>query len=226
MKRFAVPLVALVLAGIPALAGADALRPPDGTYHYELRHGGTVAGTSTLVFHTDAGTLSVVDETQLTIFTLKAHATASYATSDLHLTGYAADVTLPTAVQHTDVVPSPGHMKVSVGAQQVDIAADASAPLEILSDNFGGTTMMIPAEMLAANATRATFAVLSGGLAVVASVASGTPPARPDGIPARDNALAVNAGPLELIFWYDPATVVVDAVVIPAQGAEFRRVDH
>jgi len=61
---------------------------------------------------------------------------------------------------------------------------------------------------------------------VIATVVPDAIPARPVGILSRDSWLSLDAGPLQLIFWYDPATTVVDAVVIPAQSAEFRLVDH
>ncbi len=117
-----------------------------------------------------------------------------------------ADVTLPGGKQHTDVTVAPGRMTIATGTQRVDVAADPSAPLEILGDNFTGTTVMVPALVEAAHATRFTYAATSGGVAVLATVVPDAIPAIPIGILSRD-------------LW------LVDALDIPAQSIEFRLVD-
>jgi pimeloyl-ACP methyl ester carboxylesterase len=215
----------LVAFLVPLIAGADPQRPPDGTYHYELRVGGAVAGTSTVVVRGGSDAFSVDDDSRFAALGVNAHAVARYANASIVLLGYAADAVLPSGSQHTDVTVTPGHMTVAAGTQRVDISADASAPLEILSDNFTGTTIMVPAIVRAAGAKRFTYAATSGGIAVVATVAEGTVTTPPGGIPSHDAVLVVQTSNLREDFWYDPATLVVDAIEVPSQSAEFRRID-
>jgi hypothetical protein len=48
-------------------------------------------------------------------------------------------------------------------------------------------------------------------------------PKRPDGVPADDTEITFG-GPLSFTIWYDPATYVPDAVVVPSQDAVVTRV--
>jgi len=105
-----------------------------------------------------------------------------------------ADITLPGGKQHTDVTVAPGRMTIATGTRRVDVAADPSAPLEILGDNFTGTTVMVPALVEAAHATRFTYAATSGGVAVLATVVPDAIPAIPIGMLSRDLWLVVDAG--------------------------------
>ena len=225
IRRVVAVAAALFAAGIPPVAGADPLRPPDGTYRYELRINGSVAGTSTVAVRGAADAVTVDDNSQFTALKVNAHAVARYANPDLGLLSYAADVTLPSGAQHIDVTAAPGHMTITDGAQHADVAADPTAPLEILGDNLTGTTVMVPAIVQAAHAARFTYAATSGGIAVLATVVPDAIPARPIGLLSRDLWLVVDAGKIREVFWYNPATLVVDDLEVPAQSIEFRLVD-
>ena len=48
-------------------------------------------------------------------------------------------------------------------------------------------------------------------------------PKRPDGLPSQDTEITFG-GPLSFTIWYDPATYVPDAVVVPSQDAVITRV--
>jgi hypothetical protein len=217
--------VALFAVGIPLLSAADPLRPPNGTYRYELRLKGVVAGASTVVVRGGTDAFSVDDHSHFTSLHVAAHAVARYANASLALLSYSADIALPSGTRHTDVTVAPGRMTIAAGSQHVDVAADPSAPLEILGDNLTGTTVMVPAIVQAAGATRFTYAATSGGIAVLATVVPDAIPARPIGLLSRDLWLVVDAGKIREIFWYNPATLVVDDLEIPAQSIEFRLVD-
>jgi hypothetical protein len=187
-RRLIALAAALLTAVIPVVASADPLRPPDGTYRYELRIRGAVAGTSTVVVRGAADAFSVDDHSRFTAMNVDGRVTARYANASFALLSYSADVTLPSGTQHTDVAVTPGHMMIAAGGQHVDVAADPSAPLEILGDNFTGATVMVPALVEAARATRFTYAATSGGIAVLATVVPDSIPARPIGILSRDLA--------------------------------------
>lgn len=225
IRRVLIYTAAVFAFVVPLVAAGDPLRPPDGTYRYELHLNGTVAGTSTIVVRGGADAVTIDDDSRLTALKISAHAVGRYTNANLALASYTADVTLPSGLQHTDVTVAPDHMTVAVGTQHVDIAADPSAPLEILGDNLTGTTVMVPAIVEAAHATRFTYAATAGGIAVPATVVPDTVPARPIGLLSRDNWLVVDAGNIREIFWYNPATMVVDDLEIPAQSIEFRLVD-
>ena len=133
--------VALLTVVAPAVASADPLRPPDGTYRYELSIRGSVAGKSTIVVHGGADAFTVDDDSHFTAMNVDGHVSARYANAGL------------------------------------------------------------------------------------ATVVPDSIPARPIGILSRDIRLVVDAGKIQEVFWYNPATMVVDALDIPAQSIEFRLVD-
>jgi hypothetical protein len=225
MRRLIVSITGLFLAVVPVAATADPLRPPDGTYHYELRIAGTVSGQSTVIVHGGADDFTVDDDSRYTALNVTGHAIAHYANATLALLSYSADAVLPSGPQHADVTVAPGRMTITVGSQHVDVAADPTAPLQILGDNFAGTTIMVPAIIEASHATRFTYAATAGAIAVPATVQADTIPARPVGILSRDRWLVVAVGNIHEVFWYDPTTFVVDDVEITEQQIEFRRVE-
>jgi hypothetical protein len=224
MRSLIVMTAALFAVVVPVVAAADPLRPPNGTYRYELRIAGAVAGQSTVVVRGGADAFVVDDDSRFTAVNVNGHAIARYANASLALVSYSADFVLPSGSQHSDVTVAPGHMTIVTGSQHVDVAADSSAPLEVLGDNLAGTAVIVPAIVQAAHTTRFTYAALSGGIAVPATVVPDTIPARPIGLLSRDLWLVVDAGKIREVFWYDPATFVVDALDIPAQSIEFRLV--
>jgi hypothetical protein len=225
MRRLIVSITVLFLAVVPAVATADPVRPPDGTYHYELRVAGTLSGQSTVVVHGGADDFTVDDDSRYTALNVTGHAIAHYANATLALMSYSADAVLPSGPQHADVTVAPGRMTIAVGSQHVDVAADPTAPLQILGDNFAGTTVMVPAIVTASHATRFTYVATAGAVAVPATVQADTIPARPVGILSRDAWLVIAVGNIHEVFWYDPTTTIVDAVEITEQSIEFRRVE-
>ncbi|HEY0613705.1 MAG TPA: alpha/beta fold hydrolase [Candidatus Elarobacter sp.] len=226
MLRFAIASLALavVVSAAAPSAGAAPVRPPDGTYRYELRVGGTLGGRSTLVVRGTADAVTVDDTSEFTVAAAASHAVATYTAAALTPSGYVADVTGGIRPQHVTAGFAPGTVTFRSGGQSIDVPADASAPLELVGDNFTGTMVMVPAVIAAAGAQRFTLALLAGGKPVVVSVVAGPPPQRPSGVPAVDVALSVDVAGLREVYWYDPATFVVDLLAIPAQGAEFRLV--
>lgn len=226
MTRSMLAICALAALAIPAAASAAPVpRPPDGTYRYELRVAGVAAETGTVVVRGAPDALVVDDQTRIALQGVSAHAVARYDPVTLHPTAYAADVTSPAGSQHTDVGVAPGKLTIRVPGQTVDVPADPSAPLELIADNLTGTLVMIPAVVSSSHAKSFTLAVLRGGKAYVANVVTAGPaPSRPDGIAAGDVSLTVEIPSLSLreVYWYDPATFVVDDVSIPAQNAELR----
>ncbi|HZO93585.1 MAG TPA: alpha/beta fold hydrolase [Candidatus Baltobacteraceae bacterium] len=217
---------ALLAAAPQAPAAAVAARPPDGTYRYELRKAGTPIGSSRVVFRQDGNTVVVTDDFSLAALHLNAHVVARYDASSLSPVGYHAEVTLPNGSQATDVAAEPGRMTVRVPGQTVAIPADAGAPLEVASDNFPGTLVVLPAILAAQHAQKVTLAVLAGARAIVDSTVPAGDVTRPSGVSPSDVVLALEGGGLRLNFWYAPSTYVVDEIDIPAQQASIVRTGY
>ena len=200
-------------------------RPPDGTYSYALRLAGTDVGTSTVVVDGAApGALVVRENASFLLPRFTATTTMRYDPATLHETGYSGDFNVASGAQHTDVTVKPGAMTVTAtnGGGTAEVAADPSAPLEIIGDNLIASSVMIPAVLHATGAQAFTLAVLSGGKAVVCKVVTDPLPSRPAAVPASDANVALDLGGIRESYWYDPATYVVHAVTIPSQSAEIR----
>jgi uncharacterized protein len=218
-------LAALVLAaavGVPAAAGPP--RPPDAIYGYAIMIGGAPAGNSSVTIDGSSGSTIVMRErAAFALPKFSATATLHYDPATLNETVYSADFALASGPQHVDVAFKPGAATLTFPQHDIDIAADATAPIELIGDNLVGSTLFIPAIVHASNLSTFTLAVISGGRAIRAQVVTPEPaPDRPAALPARDTLLAVDVAGLQLDFWYDPQTYVVHDLAIPAQQAEFR----
>jgi len=212
-------LLAMALAAAtPALPA----RPPDGTYAYTLTAGGVTIETDVVVISSSVSVVSVRDAAGIPVRSITAIATATYDPNSLIENGYTADFNLPSGTQHTDTTFRPGVISVRVPGQTVDLKADPSAPLELVTDNLAGTAVMIPAVLHANQAEAVTLAVLTGGLTIPFHAATAQNAARPHGVPATDRSLTFQSAQLQEIYWFDPATYLVHAVEIPSQNAEIR----
>jgi hypothetical protein len=214
----------LMAATTMGAVSAPPPRPPDATYSYALQAAGVALGTSTVaVDGRTPGTIVVTEHATMTTPSYTATATTRFDAATLRETGYTADFTLPTGVQHTDVTVKPTTMTATVpGGSSIDIPADASAPLELVGDNLVGSSMLVPAILHATGAKAFTLAVLSGGKALVCKVVTDPLPTRPSSVPASDVELPLEVAGVRFIYWYDPTTYVVHDMLIPSQQAEFR----
>ncbi len=216
-------LALAALASLDARVRADGLppRPPDGTYAYTIDLAGAPIASSTVAIATHAGDIVATENASSSMPRFTAKTTTTYDAATLHEIGYDADFQLPSGAQHTSLITKPGAFTLTVPGQSVDIAADPSAPLELIGDNLAGTLVLIPAVLHATGAQTFTLAVLSGGKAVVAKVVPADAPERPAHVPASDAHLTLELAGLREIYWYDPATFVVHEVDVPAQQASF-----
>lgn len=204
----------------PAGAATRASVPPNGTYRYDILVGGSVIAKSTVVVESLGSRLSVRE--RLHQGSVRVADSAKYAMPSLSLASYSADVNAPGGSQHTAVTGKTGSIVVDVPGEHVTITADAAAPLLIVSDNFVGTQIMLPAILHATGAKTFTMAVLAGGKAIVAHVMGSSEELRPGNVPISDAQLAIEVAGLREVFWYDAKTFVVDDIQIPAQNAEVR----
>ncbi|MDQ6944278.1 MAG: lysophospholipase [Candidatus Eremiobacteraeota bacterium] len=216
---------AFLLAAAVAAPASLPPRPPDATYSYALQLGGTALGSSTVVVDgSTPGTIVVKESASMSIPRYTATTTMRYDAATLLETAYTADFNLPGGTQHTVVTVKPGAMTVTATPTggTADIPADPSAPLEIISDNLAGSSIMVPAILHATGAKAFTLAVLSGAKPLVCKVVPDPLPSRPAFVPASDVELALEIAGNRFIYWYDPATYVVHDIAIPAQQADYR----
>jgi alpha-beta hydrolase superfamily lysophospholipase len=212
-------LIAAATAGVPALPA----RPPDATYTYTLLVNGTSLGTSTIAIDgSSAGTIAVKENANFLLPQLTGVTTMRYDAETLHETSYGADLTLAAGTRHLEITfaSGPAHIVSSTGLD-ADIPPAPSAPLEIIGDNLIASAIMLPALVHASGAQAFTVALLSGR-SLVAKVSDAAGAARPANVPATDVNLALDLNQIHEVFWYDPATYLVDDVQVPQQQAEFR----
>ncbi|MHB8140948.1 MAG: alpha/beta hydrolase family protein [Vulcanimicrobiaceae bacterium] len=201
-----------------AHVGALPRRPPNGTYVYTLAQNGVTLAKSTISISSTAGAISVGENIRGVV---NAVAKTTYDAATLHEKAYAATFRLAHGSQPTTVRLKAGIATVHVPGQTVKIHALPAAPLLLLGDNLVGTNLFIPAILAHTHTSAFTLAVLSGGRAMLARVVHGGPVAPPPFARRRDRHLAVDVAGLQLIYWYRPRSYIVDAVVVPAQGAIF-----
>ena len=151
-------------------------------------------------------------------------ATTTHYDAALHETAYSGDFNSPgNGTQHTDLTVKPGDIIINVAGKNVELPADASAPLELADDHLLALHTMLPAVLHAAGAKRFTLGILSAGQSIVGTVVdrAETPPA-PDSAKPGDGTLTIDVGGLRVTYWFDPRTYLVHAVAIPKQNVEFR----
>jgi dienelactone hydrolase len=222
--RVACLLLGAVLATVmlsEAPAAPIPPRPPDANYTYTITAAGATIGTSVVSIEgSRAGWVVVKENASFTVSAFTAKTTTTYDAATLREVAYAAEQ-LPSGAKHTTVVPRPGAFNVSVPGESVDIVADPSAPLELISDNVVGSLILAPAVVHANGASAFTFARLSDGKAVVAKVIAADSPVRPARVDAKNAHLTIDVVGLRVIYWFDPTNYLVHDVEIPDQQTSF-----
>jgi alpha-beta hydrolase superfamily lysophospholipase len=214
---------ALLAAALATPTPALPARPPDATYTYTLFLGGARTGSSAVsIDGTAAGALVLKETADYTAPKVHATTTLRFDPATLHQTDYSGDFTIAAGSRHTDAVVTPGVVAVRVPGNAVDIAADPSAPLEVISDNLIAASLLVPALVDATDLRAYTLAVLSTGTALVVKIGRDPGATRPANLAASDKLVSLQFGGLIENIWYDPATFVVTDVTVPAQQAEFR----
>ncbi len=81
---------------------------------------------------------------------------------------------------------------------------------------------MLPAQVRAWDRAPVVAIVPNFAQSLALSPDPGLQPPRPAGVPAADAQISFNST-VEVTFWYNPRTMVVDEVDVPAQGLVVRR---
>lgn len=217
-------LATIILA---ALSGAAPALTP-GTYTYTGTYQGVQSGTSTVTVRRNGATTTIEEKASGSINDMQVAGTVSLNLgADLAPTVYNGSYdsgALHTVVTVTVSPTSATLVGTNTGGAQLAFPLKPPAQhLIVVEPGLMAGLFGLPAEMQAWN--------YDPILAVAPSIAKGesyaldttAKPQRPDGVPAQDTQITFG-GPLAFTIWYDPATYVPDAVVVPSQDAVVTRV--
>ncbi|HZZ66425.1 MAG TPA: hypothetical protein VFE17_13040 [Candidatus Baltobacteraceae bacterium] len=213
-------MIPLVLS----LALAAPLSPPDGTYSYtSMLNGTSIAKTAITVKHSDAGvtlnesgTGSMNGQNGSIADTLTLDATLSPAQ-------YSSTASLGDSRNMKSTVAFTASEATQTGDvnKKYDLVADAKHFVLLDLVSFTGF-FALPAQMQAWNRTPVIAVVPTYGQGIPLAVDPAMKPARPAGVPAGDAPMSFNTM-MAITVWYDPATLLVDEVDVPAQGVTIKR---
>lgn len=217
-------LAAIFLAALSN--GVPALTP--GTYTYTATYQGAQNGTSTLVVRRTGDTITIQENASATV-------------NDVPVAG---TVTLTLGA---DLVPTVYNGSYDSGAlHSVVTVTIAKTSATLVGTSTGGAPTAFPLKPPARHLVVIEPGLMAGLfalpaqmqawqydpiLAVAPSISKGqifeldttAKPQRPDGVPAQDAEITFG-GSLSFTLWYDPATYVLDGVVVPSQDAVVTRV--
>ncbi|HEY1683112.1 MAG TPA: alpha/beta fold hydrolase [Candidatus Tumulicola sp.] len=208
-----------ILCGFLVATAATPVRPPDGTYSYRTAVSGVTYQQSTVTIDSNQDAVSIHETTSIPSANFSAVTTSRFDPSTLLQLSYEADTNSSGEQQQTIGDFSPGQVTLHAGSQSVPVKADPSASTEILTDNFIGTMVMVPALLEHTQAPAVTLAVTRGGRALVAKVNRDVSSSRPAQVPTSDRSVELAFGGLSEIYWYDGRTYVVHDIEIPTQHA-------
>ena len=206
--------IALVLA-----AATSAWAPPDGTYTYTSTMNGaqigktaiTVKRSAQTIVLTEAGSGSMNGENGSVQDTLTVDAQLAPST-------YTADASLADSRNmRSSVAFSPTQAQQTGDVTKTYPLAGASKHFVLMDVGPFSGFFMIPAQMHAWNGAAVTAIVPNFAHSITLAPDGALPPARPANVPKNDKAYSFDSM-VQLTVWYDPATLVVDEVDVPAQG--------
>jgi len=225
-RRSGAALIAAGLFAVPMIAGAaaPAVAPPNGTYNFAIAQAGTKIGTSTV---TVTRSMSAVTSHEVETFTQAAEpltvdqslepvalAPTSYSTTPCRLNAQVAVTAHVTfdangADETVDGTSGATHFPLETGTSHM-VVIDAA---------FMTGFLFLPAQVQAESLTTFTGLATCSATSLVYTVDT-TPQTRPSTVPAADANLTVDVkqGSATLIIteWYNPQTMVVDEVDVPA----------
>lgn len=203
-------------------------RPPDGTYAYAITLGGRPIGTSSIVVAAAGRTIkSSQTFTRTALGPMSATSTIVYDPRVLRQISYTSDLKSSSGdVVHLSVGNAGGSVDISQGKNPaVNVGALKNAPLLVIDDDLGPSDLFLPAMLRASNAKVASLIfVRTGKNTLLRVVADDTAP-RPASVPASDASITLEYQSeivIHEVLWYDPATFVLHALVVPGSGVEIK----
>jgi hypothetical protein len=217
-------LATILLATLSS--AAPALTP--GTYTYTATYESVQSGTSTLTVRHDGDTTTIQENANGAINGVQVAGVVTLNLgADLVPTVY--DGSYDSGAMHSVVTVTVGKTAATLvgtttGGYQMNFPLKPPAThLVVIEPGLMAGIFALPAQMQAWQ--------YDPILAVAPSVAKGenfeldttAKPQRPDGVPAQDTQITFG-GPLAFTIWYDAATYVPDALVVPSENAVVIRV--
>lgn len=199
--------------------------PADGTYNYVVTVGGAAAGkTAVTISHTPSGVQLVESASADYQGSTFAGTATMMLDSILAPSGYAAVYSPPGRTIHAGVNfnGSSASETSDNGGVKIDLGRD-SKHFVILDGTMFSGYFILPSQLRVWGNTPVTAVVPMFGSSTGIAADAALKPDRPKSVPAGDAVLSVS-DPVAFTLWYDPATLVVDELDVPAQSATFERV--
>lgn len=217
-------LATIVLA---ALSGAaPALMP--GTYTYTATYEGLDSGSSTLTVRTVGDTTTIQENANGAINNIQVAGEVTLNLgADLVPTVY--DGSYDSGVQHSVITVTVSRTSALLvgtttgGAQMAFPLKPPATHVVIIEPGLMAGLFALPAQMKAWQYDPILAVAPSIAKSLTYELDTTAKPQRPDGVPAQDTQITFG-GDLAFTIWYDPATYVPDAVVVPSQSAVITRV--
>lgn len=214
----------MMLATIFTLAALTVPAPAEGAYSYALSVAGVPAGKTTVTLAHMAEGLRLTESAAAT------YGGANFAgTATLDLNGVLAPE------RYIAVYNAPGraiHASLTFNgntANEADDNGSIAFPLApktkyfaVLDGTLFAGFFILPAQLRAWNAPAVTAISPMFGHGGLVAVDSALQSDRPKDLAAGDVPISVS-DPIAFTIWYDPATLVVDRLVVPSQDAIYSR---
>jgi len=225
-----IALVVCTLSATPAgAANGPAVAPPDGTYAFVVTRAGQKSGDSTVTVKRVGASITVHELETFTGVTDTVDETLE--PNDLLPTSYLTSFPLTPEVGIT------AHLAFYTGGakQTVDgISGETDFQLEtgttrliVVDGAMMAGFLFLPAQVKSLSLS--TFTALSPSRAdtYACKVDPAANPTRPSSLPAKDISITVNgtspAGDVRFVEWYDPQTMIVDEMDVPAEQVTITR---
>ncbi len=214
-----IPLILTIAVATPAVA------PPDGTYNYVSSMNGTPIGkTSIVVKRDDAGDI-VLTETGAGSMSGQSGTIKDTLQLDPTLapSAYASAASIAQGKSMKATVAFKGTQATQTGdiTAKYDLAADAKHFVLLDLGPFSGF-FVLPAQMQAWNNAPAIAVMPMYGRGFPMTPDTALKPDRPANVPPADSAISFS-NMTQVTLWYDPKTLVVDQLDVPAQGVVVTR---
>jgi len=212
---------------LAAALGAGAVPfPAPGTYRYAASMSGRDIGAWSVSVSRDATATEVDEDSTASIMGMQLAAKASLVLGpDLAPTRYAGNYVTPGQSPNVSVTLTPTSATVA-GAfsdrpQQVGLNANTRHFVVIEPGLLAGL-FALPAQLEAWRDSAVTWITPTTAQAQSLTTGAQTAVPRPAGAAPGDTLLSIDR-PIAVTIWYDPATLVPDAIVVPSQNAVLTR---
>lgn len=207
------------------LALSTPVAPPEGTYHYVTTMNGETVVSSAITVSRDAAGQIVLNETGSGTMNGQPGSLQDTLTLDATLapSGYQALASLADSKGMKAALTFDGDQAQQTGDVTKTYSLAPDAKHFVLTD-FGPFSgyFALPAQMHAWSNAPVVAIVPMYAHEIPISVDPSLQPQRPASVPAADRQISVRK-PIQLTIWYDPVTLLVDEMDVPAEGVNVKR---